>query len=169
MTISTVRFNEVTMRRKIRIHCPECGKKRYKTISRSYFRNGFHNESETRDKYNKELDNETAKLQLKGIICSPCENKGKPVELTIRDIHPGDELVTYNKVYAVKEINTTGRNRTLVLEGTPNQVVDKRCPGYGKEKQEVWYREGKSLHISEVVWIGESLWRDGKQIYPQPS
>jgi len=117
MTITTIRFNEVTMRRKIHIHCPECGKKRYKTISRSYFRNGFHNESETRDKYNKELDNETARLQLKGIICSPCEKKGKPVELTIRDIHPGDELVTYNKVYAVKEINTTGRNpRKLILQ-----------------------------------------------------
>lgn len=91
---TTYRFEEVRMTRLVSIHCPECGKKRMKTLARTYYRNGFHNESETRAKYQEKLAEEAKKLESSGLICNKCEHKDDPPEQIMRaeDLREGDRL-----------------------------------------------------------------------------
>lgn len=74
-------FSEQRMTRQVKTFCPQCNKKLNRVISRSYYNNGFHNVSETRDKYNAELNKEAAELMEKGVLCGACvdANNGTPI------------------------------------------------------------------------------------------
>ena len=77
----TYRFSEVRMTDKAHVTCPDCGKKRLVTVVRSYYRNGFHNEEETRAKYRVQIQEEVARLHSVGSRCKSCTDAqaGKPV------------------------------------------------------------------------------------------
>lgn len=71
MSIS-YRFQEVKQSSSVKVECPRCGKSRNLIVSRSYYRNGFHDESATREKNRTEINREVEHLQRDGKICKAC-------------------------------------------------------------------------------------------------
>lgn len=96
----SVTFDEMRQARKVRVKCPECGKSRELSVSRSYCRNGFHDERETRAKQWQEILAECEQLERDGRICQACEDAANNEPII-------DKLVVTNdkrqKVYTVRD------------------------------------------------------------------
>lgn len=71
-----INFSEIKLGGgKVPYICSGCGKKRTRIVARSYHRNGFHNEDDTRAKYRKEIEVETYVLLSGQGICSKCPGR----------------------------------------------------------------------------------------------
>ena len=75
--MSTVRytFSAVVQRGEAKTKCTGCGKKLTRVVKKSYYRNGFHNEDETREKNRVWIASEIARLGRDGVVCKSCQNK----------------------------------------------------------------------------------------------
>lgn len=82
MGITSYRFAEVKQTKSGTVHCPQCNKKRTLTLSKSYYRNGFHNEQETWEKNKAALEKDMLALQEKGEICQACQDENNNEPLT---------------------------------------------------------------------------------------
>jgi bacterioferritin-associated ferredoxin len=68
-------FSPVVQRREVKTFCTKCGKKLRRVIKETYYRNGFHNEVETRRKNDSSLDRKKAQLENTGTVCGKCEGE----------------------------------------------------------------------------------------------
>jgi len=73
--LTTYNFQEIKMGGcRVNYVCPDCKKKRVKTVSRSYYRNGLHDESATRQKLGEQIQNECADLRAEKVPCQKCKD-----------------------------------------------------------------------------------------------
>lgn len=77
-----ITFQGVTQSVSCPVKCPDCGRDWTKTESTTYYRNGFHNESETREKNRVELERRKASLAKHGLICKSCTDKRLDLPVT---------------------------------------------------------------------------------------
>ncbi|MEZ0208855.1 MAG: hypothetical protein ACAH17_01605 [Candidatus Paceibacterota bacterium] len=139
-------------------------------LSRSYTINPFHNETETREKLNKQLDRESDELKQNGLACAKCsKDPNAPREWTVRDLQEGDELIAPWNVWRVDKIYIDGRSKWMWVDEPHPIVIDPRCKMYGQQGGTRLTIHLKSLSLDELLSSHglSSVWRDGVQIYPE--
>lgn len=74
-------FRGVVQRQNVAVTCPKCGKTRRLVVSKTYYRNGLHNEHETRKRNADWIEAKCERLQRDGVICSACKaaERGDPI------------------------------------------------------------------------------------------
>lgn len=76
--LTTYTFPEVVMGGfRVQYTCRCCGKKRTRTVKRTYYRNGFHNETETRAQFAIEIEKERFMLYEGRGVCTVCFDNGE--------------------------------------------------------------------------------------------
>lgn len=90
MSYTTIRFEQIVMGGgRVEYTCRTCGKKRSRVVKRTYCRNGFHNESETRRQYQEELMKERFMLHEGRGVCTVCFDNGEREDWS-KEIVPED-------------------------------------------------------------------------------
>lgn len=70
------RFEGVEQRLVAKYTCNGCGKKRQKVLKKVYYRNGLHDEDETRHKNWAWLYKKKGEIERDGMLCRACDPEG---------------------------------------------------------------------------------------------
>jgi hypothetical protein len=149
----------------IKVRCTVCQKMRSKSITKTYYKNGLHDEAETRQRLAVKIKADLEKIAdpENQFVCNSCLLSNEDTRTVEEVLQVGDELaISLWVMHRVTEVHSKGFCAAEVPPMTTDaraKYSNKPMPAWFTSRTKRWSDLAKDFGIQQVYRKGKIVWR----------